>query len=92
MASERVQRQIERLLDKAEEASAERNWEVVRGRARDVLTFDPNNADGLALSAATQSALGPSGSSPPDPRPWGPNTKPVGVLPSILEPNLTVRI
>ena len=33
MASERVQRQIERLLDEAEEASAQRQWEVVRDRA-----------------------------------------------------------
>ena len=67
MASERVQRQIERLLDEAEEASSKRNWEVVRDRAEHVLTFDPNNPDGLALLAAAQRALGSTVSSSPDP-------------------------
>ena len=64
MASERIQRQIERLLDEAEEASAERNWEVVLDRAQHVLTFDPQNPDGLALLAVAERALGPTGSSP----------------------------
>ena len=67
MASARIQRQIERLLDEAEDASAERNWEVVRERAQRVLTFDPDNPDGLALLAAAERALGPSASSPSDP-------------------------
>ena len=33
MASDRTQWQIDRLLDEAEEASAERNWEDVLDRA-----------------------------------------------------------
>ena len=75
MASERVQRQIERLLDEAEEASAERNWEVVRDRAQHVLTFDPNNPDGLALLAVAERALGVTDSSSPDPTaPTAPTT------------------
>ncbi len=41
MASERVQRQIERLLDEAEEAIAQLNWVVVRDRAQAVLAISP---------------------------------------------------
>ena len=49
MASERIQRQIDRLLDEAEQASAERHWNVVRERAQHVLEFDSTNADGLLI-------------------------------------------
>ena len=45
MASERVQRQIDRLLDEIELASESEDWETVRHRARRVLAFDPENAD-----------------------------------------------
>jgi hypothetical protein len=58
MTSERVQRQIERLLDEAEEAAAEQRWVVVRERADHVLTFDPENADARALLAAAERGLG----------------------------------
>ncbi len=43
MASERDQRQIDRLLDGAEEAFAQRNWTVVRDNAQDVIGLDPEN-------------------------------------------------
>ena len=58
MPSERVQRQIDRLLDEAEQASAERNWALVRERCEHVLTFDPENEDALALLAAAERGLG----------------------------------
>ena len=45
MLSERVQRQIDRLLDEAEEAAARKAWDVVRERCEHVLTFDPESAD-----------------------------------------------
>ncbi|MFQ6028925.1 MAG: serine/threonine-protein kinase PknK, partial [Dehalococcoidia bacterium] len=58
MASERMQRQIDRLLDEAEDAAAQRDWQVVLDRAEHVLTFDPNNVDGIAFLGAAQRALG----------------------------------
>ena len=69
MASQRVQRQIGRLLDEAEEASSERNWEAVRDRALHVLTSDPNYPDALALLAAAERVLGPASGIPPPGRP-----------------------
>ncbi len=56
MASDRIQRQIDRLLD---EAAARQDWEIVRARAQHVLTFDPENREGQAfLSAATRGLEG----------------------------------
>jgi hypothetical protein len=49
MPSERVQRQIDRLLDEAEAASAARNWATVQEKAEHVLTFDPENEDARGL-------------------------------------------
>jgi class 3 adenylate cyclase len=45
MLSERVQRQIDRLLDETEAAVVGREWERVRVLAGDVLRLDPDNAD-----------------------------------------------
>ena len=39
MAAERIQRQVDRLLDEAEEALSRRDWESVRDCARDVLAL-----------------------------------------------------
>ena len=71
MASERIQRQIDRLLDEAEGAAAERNWQVVYERAEHVLTFDPDNADGLAFLAAAMRALSTQ------PTSWGDQASPI---------------
>jgi len=38
MPSERMQRQIDRLLNEAEEAIASQDWPAVRDRARSVLS------------------------------------------------------
>ncbi len=70
MASDRLQRQIERLLDQAEAAVAELNWDIVRDRASAVLGLDADNPDGLAYLAAAQRSLesldtSPSGVTPP---------------------------
>ncbi len=43
MASERVRRRIESLLDEADEAAAQNDWATVGKRARAALTFDPEN-------------------------------------------------
>jgi len=56
MATERLRRRIEQLLDEAEEAISQHNWEVVRGHAHSVLALDPENPDGLALVEAAKRA------------------------------------
>ena len=58
MASERIQRRIELLLDEADDAVSRSDWAVVRDRAQNVLAFDPDNRDGLAFLAAADRALG----------------------------------
>ena len=52
MASERIQRRIETLLDEADEAVANSDWAVVRDRAQNVLRLDPDNQDALSYLAA----------------------------------------
>ena len=54
MASERIQRRIEQLLDEADEAVARSDWAVVRDRAQNVLRLDPDNADAVAFLAAAE--------------------------------------
>ena len=56
--SERIQRQIDRLLDEAEEALAQFDWEAVRQRTQAVLALDPKNDDALTYLAASERSLG----------------------------------
>ena len=58
MPSERVQRQIDRLLDEAEAGLAETDWALVRRRSEAVLSLDPENADALSYIAAAARGLG----------------------------------
>jgi hypothetical protein len=58
VTSERAQRQIERLLDEADEAISAGDWNRARERARDVLTFDPDSVDAQALLTAADRRLG----------------------------------
>src|SRR5207253_3438475 len=60
MPSERVQRQIDRLLDEAERAMAERDWAVVEARCEAVLRLDAQNSDAATYLAAARG--GPAGS------------------------------
>ena len=39
MASDRIQRRIDRLLDQAEEAADQSNWDRVRELAENILNF-----------------------------------------------------
>ena len=64
MASDRLQRQIERLLDQAEAAVDELDWATARDRARAALGLDTDNPDGLAYLAAAERALENLDSSP----------------------------
>ena len=59
MATERIQRQIDRLLDEAEEALAKEDWAAVASCARRVLAYDPKNPDALAHLAASERAQSP---------------------------------
>ena len=63
MASERVQRQIDRLLDEAEAAIAISDWAAVGDRARNVLLIDPDNGDAMSYLAASERATDNSGRS-----------------------------
>ena len=64
MLSDRVKRQIDRLLDEVEQAIAQGDWAAVSDQAQSVLRLDPENADALAYLAAAQREPGSS-----DPRP-----------------------
>ena len=57
MVSERLQRQVDRLLDEAEAAITELDWGVVRDRARAVLAIDTDNDEGQAFLATAERAL-----------------------------------
>lgn len=57
MPSERIQRQIDRLLDEAEAALAQLDWATVRARAEAALALDPENGDAVTFrDAATRGA------------------------------------
>ncbi|MCH8817368.1 MAG: protein kinase, partial [Chloroflexi bacterium] len=58
MASERVQRRIDRLLDQADEALEAADWQGARERAAVALEFDPDNAEAAAFLAAADKGLG----------------------------------
>ena len=57
MASERVQRRIDRLLDQIEEAADQRKWSEVIELAEDLLAFAPDNADARTFLDAAQRRL-----------------------------------
>ena len=66
MASERVQRHIDRLLDEVDEAMALLDWERVRERAQAVLALDRDNRDAATFLEAAEFALRSFGEPPQD--------------------------
>ncbi len=56
MPSDRMQRQIDGLLDEAEVAVRALDWGTVRNRVNAVLTLDPENSDARALLGAADRA------------------------------------
>ena len=66
MASDRLQRQIERLLDEADEAITKEDWPTVASRARAVLRIDAENSDALSyLAVAERDSSVPGATSAP---------------------------
>ncbi len=57
MASELTQRRIDSLLDDAEEAISQLDWQVVQSRAQAVIALDPANPDAINYLAAAGRAL-----------------------------------
>ena len=45
MTSDRIQKQVEQLLDEAADATGKNDWQTVRDKADAALAFDPENAD-----------------------------------------------
>ena len=65
MASDRIQRRIERLLDQIEQAMDSLEWATVRDRAQAALALDANNSDALTFLVAADQVLGASSTQPP---------------------------
>ena len=71
MASDRIQRRIERLLDQIEHEADQRNWQLVLDLSQEVLRFAPDNADAQTFIDVAENTLsytagqeGPKTSSP----------------------------
>jgi hypothetical protein len=68
MPSERIQRQIDSLLDEAEAAVRVPDWKTVRNRAEAAMAFDPDNADARSfLDAAVRAGAGAPSAAPSQP-------------------------
>ncbi len=57
MASDRLQRRIERLLDQIEQEADQQNWQVVFDLADEVIGLAPDNGDAQAFLAAAERRL-----------------------------------
>ena len=77
MASDRIQRRIDLLLDEADQALADGDWAVVTDRSSKVLALDPDNTDAATYIAAAERALG--GSTPPAAKDHGTPISPVSI-------------
>ena len=64
MPSERIQLQIDRLLNEADEAIASQDWTIVGDRARSALRLDPENQDALSYLATAERDTPPESTKP----------------------------
>ncbi len=64
MVSDRMQRQIDRLLDEIDDGVIQREWDKVLELCDDVLALDPDNADALGYRTAAERRLGTVASQP----------------------------
>ncbi len=67
MPSKRIQRQIDTLLDQAEEAVAQADWAAVLERADGVLAIDADDEDALAFRAITDAGQARRAGGSPEP-------------------------
>lgn len=65
MISERIRRQISRLLDEAEQASSRLDWTTTLERAQAVLVMDPDDVDALAYLGIAERGLASGGQAIP---------------------------
>ncbi len=75
MASERMQRRLERLLDQIDEAEANGNWESVRDLTLDVLAIDSENAEAKAYLEAAARRVSRSANAAQQPPPFAPTAQ-----------------
>jgi len=78
MVSDRLQQQIDVLLDEAEAAIKQLDWRVVHDRAQALLGIDPKNAERLAFLSTADRALG--GATPPPQITEPPTSQPATAL------------
>ncbi len=78
MASDRIQRRIERLLDQIEQEADQRNWQLVLDLAQEVLGFAPDNSDAKAFHGVAEERLEtvPSRAAPLTAAPSTPSAQP----------------
>ncbi len=67
MPSERMQRQIDALLDRVETAVNDGDWDAALTSIRAVLSADPDNADALTYMGMAEAALGNPAHTQPTP-------------------------
>ena len=58
MASDRLQRQVDRLLDEAADAVAQGDWALVRDCSQRALVVDPGNQEALSFMAVAERGIG----------------------------------
>ena len=87
MASERIQRRIDILLDEADQAIAQSDWTVVRGRAQNVLALDPNNGDAIVFLVAADRAFADDTAPPTVAQPPTPTTTPTASPAALDQPS-----
>ena len=64
MASERIQRRIDRLLDQVEELADQREWSQVKDLSEEIIQLDADNADAKTFLDLAQLRLSSSPSQP----------------------------
>ena len=81
MASDRIKRRIDSLLDEADAAISRYDWEALREAAQAVLRLDPGNSDARAYLAAAERDTGSAQPAQPSPAPR-PVPAPIGDQPT----------
>ena len=67
MPSERIQRQIDDLLDEAEQALKQGNWKLALELSHRIIVFDPENADAKEFISFADRGLSSTETTPSSP-------------------------